>query len=126
MPYRCIKPGCEKMRMRSQEVLTYHMSAVHGVGKSYKRDPSAPLESCPFCEKAFRSKTYLLGHIARDHSKTAKVFECQECEFRSYHRKALLSHVKGIHMKLKHKCEVCEAELSSKFGLAKHVQQLHS
>ncbi|CAK1578596.1 unnamed protein product [Parnassius mnemosyne] len=80
---------------------------------------------CNECGKIYNQRSYIIRHM-RIHSNTQHIrsFSCPYTNcFRRYSRNSnLTQHIITKHEDIKHSCTVCQAELSSKAKLNKHLK----
>lgn len=83
---------------------------------------------CNECKRTFKERGHIVRHLkTHGHKKITKTFPCpyENCP-RFYSRKSnLKQHIMVNHMKIFHKCTLCEAQLSTKAKLNYHMQ-LHN
>ncbi|CAH0669214.1 unnamed protein product [Spodoptera exigua] len=83
---------------------------------------------CNECKRTFKERVHMVRHLKTHGQKTiTKTFPCpyEDCP-RFYSRKSnLKQHILVNHMKMYHKCTICQAELSTKAKLNYHMQ-LHN
>ena len=53
------------------------------------------------------------------------MFECEQCDYKSKTKSALIVHHNYLHNMVKHKCLNCGSQFSSKSNLRKHVESVH-
>ena len=51
---------------------------------------------------------------------------CEFCEYEATTKSNLHQHVQSIHNGVKHSCEFCEYKASSKGNLHKHIKSIHN
>lgn len=64
-------------------------------------------------------------HFTKFHKHDAKIFECDECDFKTPLKSVLKTHLMRVHYKSKVKCEDCGKLLSSVTTLKEHVESKH-
>ena len=77
---------------------------------------------CPTCRKVLNSKAKLVDHIRRMHTKDAKPFKCDRCEYREYNISAVKKHMLICKPQ---SCPHCEMSLGNKRLLDEHKRALH-
>ncbi|XP_066150186.1 PR domain zinc finger protein 5-like isoform X1 [Euwallacea fornicatus] len=81
------------------------------------------LAICDDCGKTFKTKTKLLYHQRKDHTKERN-FKCETCGKGFFTKLYLTKHVNMKHMKLRpHICEYCGKGFSGKHALRTHIRQ---
>ena len=53
------------------------------------------------------------------------IFECDQYDFPSKTKSAIIVHLNSLHKMVKHKCFNCGSQFSSKSNLRKHVESVH-
>ena len=92
-----------------------HQNAKHN-GIRYK---------CDQCDSTFSLKHALVRHVESKHQDKKRIFPCPQCEFVTTRMDYLRGHMENIHLKLKHKCDICGQMLSSKSALLTHRKTKH-
>ncbi|XP_035904952.1 zinc finger protein OZF-like [Anopheles stephensi] len=78
---------------------------------------------CEICKKTYKTKRYLLLHIAKSHSSEAdRPFKCGKCHI-SYPKQYLLRAHELLHVQ--QQCHICQKVLSNNQSLKVHIAQMH-
>ena len=121
--------------------------------KSHMRRHSGEKEKCDICDQEFNKYSSLRLHKNQDHlgisseihfCKTCdwsgtkrgiishnevihngKVFECDQCNYKSYRQSVLTSHKTSKHSSSKHACQLCKKTFHQEAILIRHVQSVH-
>uniref|UniRef100_A0A182T9L9 Transcription factor grauzone n=1 Tax=Anopheles maculatus TaxID=74869 RepID=A0A182T9L9_9DIPT len=79
---------------------------------------------CEICQKTYKTKRYLLLHIAKSHSsEEERPFKCTKCHI-SYPKQYLLRAHELLHVQ--QQCQICQKVLSNNQSLKVHIAQMHS
>jgi uncharacterized Zn-finger protein len=99
--------------------------AVHLDGKNASREYRKDFR-CDHCDKAFKTKRTLVGHLKIVHKKV-KEFQCDECDKAYDLRENLQSHINAIHKKMKRFfCDHCDKAFSRNAHLQTHIDEFHN
>jgi len=106
------KFSCDRCPYKTKQAshLKRHQNAKHN-GIRYK---------CDQCDGTFSIKHTLVRHVESKHQEKKRIFPCPQCEFVTTRMDYLRGHMENIHLKLKHKCDICGHMLSSKSALLTH------
>lgn len=115
---------CEYRAHTKWDILR-HIKANHYGNKSDPKD----LRICPDCGKVLKGNNHLNFHIKTKHLKLTK-FSCDLCEFRSYGKYEIRSHIEIHHLPLELRkgfpCDMCSSVLTTAMSLKTHKQHKHS
>uniref|UniRef100_A0A182MQT8 Transcription factor grauzone n=1 Tax=Anopheles culicifacies TaxID=139723 RepID=A0A182MQT8_9DIPT len=79
---------------------------------------------CEICQKTYKTKRYLMLHIAKSHSsEEERPFKCAKCHI-SYPKQYLLRAHELLHVQ--QQCHICQKVLSNNQSLKVHLAQMHS
>ena len=98
-------------------ILTNHMTTVHNID----------YHSCPECDKRFRKKSNLLGHIGRVHEgkMKKKIYKCSICSSTFTRNMSLTNHMTTIH-NIDYECTVCNLTFKTNPQLKRHLKLEHN
>ena len=54
-----------------------------------------------------------------------RTYKCPDCDFSTTNRPSVYTHKMSIHLKIKHTCEECGQEFTSKHAMNNHVDRVH-
>ena len=111
--YECLK--CDKT-FRKWNYLEHH------VWMHYDKTPFR----CRYCAKYKTSGYGVYLHELHHLPESQKKFECNQCEFRSWTKGRLTSHIKNAHSNKRYNCNLCPATYKSKPGLLHHKMKKHN
>ena len=69
--------------------------------------------TCEICSLGFVSKSGYYLHIQSQHN-NGKKYHCNDCGKQYTKKSDLISHINNIHKNIKHKCDKCDREYSSR------------
>lgn len=105
----------------TKSALLKHIKTSHSANK----DPRV----CPDCGKILKGNNHLNFHIKTKHLKLTK-FQCDLCDFRSYGKYELRSHIVIHHLPIEYrkefKCDECPSILTTAMSLKTHKIHKHS
>uniref|UniRef100_A0A182WQS7 C2H2-type domain-containing protein n=1 Tax=Anopheles minimus TaxID=112268 RepID=A0A182WQS7_9DIPT len=79
---------------------------------------------CEICQKTYKTKRYLMLHMAKSHSsEEERPFKCAKCHI-SYPKQYLLRAHELLHVQ--QQCHICQKMLSNNQSLKVHIAQMHS
>lgn len=141
--FLCDEPNCDYAAYTRFDIVR-HKRNIHAPPTEEKADKRI----CPDCGKVVRGNNQLTLHIRKKHLLIKKVcrnyfyffaltffvhpkqFQCDLCEFASYGKYEIRSHLQHVHIpkefKESHPCQSCPSVLSSAMGLKVHIQHKHS
>ncbi|XP_058464107.1 zinc finger protein 83-like [Malaya genurostris] len=79
-------------------------------------------EQCAVCGKLVKTK--MKHHMLRHSAPEGRPFRCEQCDKAYSFKRSLADHVRQVHKKIRHRCEVCEKEFVSRDVLRVH-KKLH-
>jgi uncharacterized C2H2 Zn-finger protein len=143
--YLCKEANCQKT-YSSRDKLNFHIKIVHkGITESVicrycsktfsrvghrKQHENAQhmgvaAYDCTRCEKTFKTKFSLNGHVRKNHGQR---FICEKCGKSYIWKQNLIEHMQSCDnsRKTSFSCEVCKAEYSLKRNLFRHIKSQHS
>ena len=82
---------------------------------------------CSQCDKRFRKKSNLLGHIRRIHEgkMKQKIFNCSICSSTFTRNMSLTNHMTNIH-NIDYECSVCNVSFKTSAKLKRHLKLTHN
>ena len=82
---------------------------------------------CSQCDKRFRKKSNLLGHIRRIHEgkMKQKIFNCSICSSTFTRNMSLTNHMTNIH-NIDYECSVCNVSFKTSAKLKRHLKLMHN
>ena len=115
--HKGIRYSCDQCDYKTTQSgrLTHHTNVAHLKIKDY---------TCEDCDKKFTVQSSLERHVRGQHEGVR--YSCDQCDYTVKTLDTLKSHTRAVHLKIDdHICGVCDAKLSSKSSLAKHVKVQH-
>ena len=79
---------------------------------------------CPLCGKMV-NQHIMTQHVRTHRTVNSEVFQCEECDFSSHHKKYLLGHISRNHRKKEFGCEICGKLFDAGATLNRHVMNSH-
>ena len=83
---------------------------------------SSEIYFCKTCDWS-GTKRGIVSHNEMIHN--GKVFECDQCKYKSFQQTALTSHKNNKHNGSKHACQLCKKTFHQEAILIRHVQSVH-
>ena len=106
---------CTETPMQGTRSIDYNPGVVGG-------------HNCAHCEKVFKSKRSLYGHVKEMHSGKSETHSCPECGKEFSRKTNLNAHLKDMHWGTSeiHPCPECGKEYSKRTSLNSHMRNTHS
>ena len=118
------KAGNDELNVSNMVSNYYGNSSEHSITTTaHKKNLS-----CDICQKKFTRKRYVLDHkrIVHYGIKREKVFQCVNCEGKSYaSKRELIVHINSVHRKIKYKCDQCDSQFSRRSYIIEHKKSVH-
>ena len=84
------------------------------------------LVSCNQCDYKIDDKFKLKDHLKNVHEIDDRMFKCELCDFATFKKQNLDSHVDCVHKKLKNfPCDICGKKFGEKSKMRAHVKRVH-
>ena len=82
---------------------------------------------CPECDKRFRKKSNLLGHMRRIHEgkMKKKIYKCSICSSTFTRNMSLTNHMATIH-NIDYQCTICNEAFKTNVKLTRHLKLKHN
>ena len=114
----CICKICDQAFSHSQ-TLNRHMRTQHGTLKEY---------NCNLCDHGVSTRLMLEMHKVKAHGEedNLKYFKCDFCEYETYEKSRLTTHIRVVHNKIKdYKCDICNKVFGHSQTLNRHKRIVH-
>ena len=95
------------------------------IQKIQERKPKP--HGCPECDKRFRKKSNLLGHMRRIHEgkMKKKIYKCSICSSTFTRNMSLTNHMATIH-NIDYQCTICNEAFKTNVKLTRHLKLKHN